>query len=94
MKVLRLIALAAAALLAVPAQAKAEQVALPDLLAAGKAICFDHVGDPAAQTAAVNAAPFEAEKISTKDDGTVIWNTDRFSIAILDTPAKKSSSTR
>lgn len=78
-----------AALFAAPAQAKLPPIPLSDVLAAAKAICFDHIGDPAAQTAVVTAAPFEAEKVRSDDDGTVTWNTDRFSIAILDNPAKK-----
>lgn len=92
MTVLRTAALAPiallAALLAAPAQAQA-LVPLADVLAAAKAICFDHIGDPAAQTVAVKAAPFEAERVRSGDDGTVTWNTDQFSIAILDDPAKK-----
>ena len=77
-----------AAFFAAPAQAQAP-VPLADVLSAAKAICFDHVGDPAAQTAAVKAAPFAAVKVSSDGEGTVTWNTDRFSIAILDSPAKK-----
>lgn len=82
-------ALLAIATLATPAQAKLPPIPLADVLAAAKAICFDHLGDPAAQTAAVKAAPFEAEQVRSGDDGTVTWNTGRFSIAILDNPEKK-----
>lgn len=78
-----------AALLASPAQAKLPPIPLADVLAAAKAICFDHFGDPAAQTAAVKAAPFDAKQVRSDSEGTVTWNTDRFSIAILDNPAKK-----
>jgi hypothetical protein len=87
---LRSFALVAAALFAAPAQAApSPTVPLPDLLAAAKAICFDNVGDPEAQTGVVMAKPFLAEKVRSGDDGTVVWNTDRFSIAILNDPGKK-----
>ncbi|WP_309752841.1 hypothetical protein [Novosphingobium sp.] len=93
MSALRRVALVPVALLAAlsaaPAQAKVPPEPLADVLAAAKAICFDHLGDPAAQTAVVTAAPYEAEKVRSADDGTVTWNTDRFSIAILDDPEKK-----
>ena len=64
-----------AAFFAAPAQAQAP-VPLADVLSAAKAICFDHVGDPAAQTAAVKAAPFAAVKVSSDGEGTVTWNTE------------------
>lgn len=90
MSALRMIALAGAALLAAPAHAATLPAEpLPDLLAAAKAICFDHVGDPAGQTATARAKPFEAERVRTNPDGSVIWNTARYSIAILDEPGKK-----
>lgn len=86
---LRSFALVAAALFAAPAQsAPLPLVPLPELLAAAKAICFDHAGDTAAQIAMARAKPFNARLARIADDGTLLWDAGHLAIAISEGSAE------
>lgn len=82
--------IAAAALSASPVLAapRVTPIKPEAVLAAAKAICFDHLNDPEGQIAAAKAAPFNAEQAEIDDDGTVRLASDLLTVNILGDDSK------
>ncbi|WP_391562753.1 hypothetical protein [Novosphingobium sp.] len=75
----------AAPALAAP-EGAGQPAALESLHSAFKAICLDHLNDPDAQLAAAKSAPFEAEELPTREDGTIRLHSGGMVIIVRDQP--------